>query len=443
MYNINDVLLIHVTSGGGPAIERLRNEILLQSLSKNKNGYFDFIRILTAFFSARTDIRRLIYAQQASEIILNTHDMSELIGIRSIVADLELKRIIAYKKHRDHTAHTLYLYILGIWLYDTIPSILKSFASNPKLQHYTEWYISEIFLLQWLFASLLHDVGYIFSELNENTTGDRAKIEKLYDFELFRSEVLKDHDHSDERVQKELFKIHNRFNELYGNNWPQKVSATNDPIEILKAISYMPWIADLGFKDKMHNVFRLFDTSNRNANYLESFAYSVSKSGYKNSVPTVDHAVASGLLLLQYSTYWYWLVNSTDKRNALFSNWGGYSVKNIPFIIEACRAVAYHNIKLKASEAKFNNVEDPILYLGILCDEICIWERFPASSDISEIWNQSNFLESPDIMLSSEPYFPEGFALFKIANANFDLNNITKNLDSKLIEWNEIVRFRT
>jgi hypothetical protein len=118
MYDINDVLLSHVISGGGPAISRLRNSILQVSLCKGKNNkYPDFIHLLESCFRARTDIRRLIYAQEVAEIILGTHDMQELTQVRKIVAELELRRIIEYKNHRDHTAHTLYLFLLGIWLY--------------------------------------------------------------------------------------------------------------------------------------------------------------------------------------------------------------------------------------------------------------------------------------------------------------------------------------
>ena len=35
--------------------------------------------------------------------------------VRDIVAQQELRRLIQYGKQQDHTAHTVYLYLVGIW----------------------------------------------------------------------------------------------------------------------------------------------------------------------------------------------------------------------------------------------------------------------------------------------------------------------------------------
>ena len=64
MNNINNVLLNHTISGGGPAITELKNSIDRHSANKkNKNLYNNFLLFLKSFFEARTDIRRIIYAQ--------------------------------------------------------------------------------------------------------------------------------------------------------------------------------------------------------------------------------------------------------------------------------------------------------------------------------------------------------------------------------------------
>ncbi len=99
MHDINDVLLSHVISGGGPAVRQLRNSLLWVSVFKGKNRYPDFIRLLELFFRARTDIRRLIYSQELAEMILGIHDMQDLTKVRRTVAELELSRIIEYKNH--------------------------------------------------------------------------------------------------------------------------------------------------------------------------------------------------------------------------------------------------------------------------------------------------------------------------------------------------------
>ena len=64
MNNINNVLLNHIISGGGPAITELKNSIDRHSANKkNKNLYNNFLLFLKSFSEARTDIRRIIYAQ--------------------------------------------------------------------------------------------------------------------------------------------------------------------------------------------------------------------------------------------------------------------------------------------------------------------------------------------------------------------------------------------
>jgi hypothetical protein len=145
MYNINDALLNHVTVGAGQAILQSKNSIYQHSFRNTSRWkYEDFISYLKIFFDARTDVRRLIYSQKIATIILESRNMKELTSIRKAVAKMELSRVITHK-HRDHTSHTLYLFLFGIWLYDTIPKIRESFTSkiNKQKKHvYHEWYVA-------------------------------------------------------------------------------------------------------------------------------------------------------------------------------------------------------------------------------------------------------------------------------------------------------------
>ncbi len=83
----------------------------------------------------------------------------------------------------------------------------------------------------------------------------------------------------------------------------------------------------------------------------------------------VDHAVASGIFLLQYATYWYWLMDVMKHKNIeIYRKLGGfgYSAKGVQQIVEACRAAAYHNIIINDEISKFRIEKDPLLFLGIL-----------------------------------------------------------------------------
>src|SRR5688500_9274860 len=88
--DINNVLLMHLSTAGGAAYE-LRND---------KPTVRD---AAMAFFAARTDIRRLDTAQTLAETILSRNDFHELNAIRDLVAKQELKRQIGYPHQRDHT----------------------------------------------------------------------------------------------------------------------------------------------------------------------------------------------------------------------------------------------------------------------------------------------------------------------------------------------------
>jgi hypothetical protein len=117
-----------------------------------------------------------------------------------------------------------------------------------------------------------------------------------------------------------------------------------------------------------------------------------------------------------------------------------YSNEGIVSIIEACRAAAYHNMELHGKDKKFNIHEDPVLFLGILCDELSTRDRFHASKNLSEIWSQRKILESSDIVLSLDPDISSSIAHFKILNCKFDINAITDALNKKLHDWDEIVK---
>src|SRR5262249_3203678 len=127
------------------------------------------------FFQTRTDIRRLTAAQEVAKEILLVHDHEDMIKIRDIVAKQELRRQIQYGKQQDHTAHTVYLYLLGLWLYDNLPQISTAFERKymitEDLNRNEKDMSSELcFLEHWSFASLLHDIGYAFHNLRDSDT---------------------------------------------------------------------------------------------------------------------------------------------------------------------------------------------------------------------------------------------------------------------------------
>jgi len=92
----------------------------------------------------------------------------------------------------------------------------------------------------------------------------------------------------------------------------------------------------------------------------------------------VDHAVASGLFLFRYSTFWFWIAKRSGFKGsfAVFKD-DGYPKGDV---VCACFAAGAHNIIGVHAQDIDPLVFDknPLLYLGVLCDELQKWDRFPA-----------------------------------------------------------------
>ena len=83
---------------------------------------------IEAFLGATTDSVRLVRASQVSRHILSEYDMAELEDLRSTVQASELLRVIPYARQTDHSAHTLYLYLLGIYLFFSCKTLRSGIA---------------------------------------------------------------------------------------------------------------------------------------------------------------------------------------------------------------------------------------------------------------------------------------------------------------------------
>src|SRR2546423_15515860 len=105
-FDVNETLLRHLATGGGAAY----------ALRDNTN--VTLTQLVAELFDARSDIRRLDKAQKVARTVLHVNDFADIMELRDIVAQQELRRLIDYAKQKDHTVHTVYLYLLGIWFFD-------------------------------------------------------------------------------------------------------------------------------------------------------------------------------------------------------------------------------------------------------------------------------------------------------------------------------------
>ena len=65
-------------------------------------------------------------------------------------------------KHRDHYSHSVYVFALGLAIYETNAAYRRSFREFYHLENRAENESANLFLEFWGLASLFHDIGYPF-----------------------------------------------------------------------------------------------------------------------------------------------------------------------------------------------------------------------------------------------------------------------------------------
>ena len=65
-------------------------------------------------------------------------------------------------KHRDHYSHSVYVFALGLAIYETNESYRRSFREFYHLENAKEHESANLFLEYWGLTSLFHDIGYPF-----------------------------------------------------------------------------------------------------------------------------------------------------------------------------------------------------------------------------------------------------------------------------------------
>ncbi|MFF2090804.1 hypothetical protein [Paenibacillus sp. NPDC058174] len=411
--NIHNLLLQHFESGGGAA-GYLRGRIP------------GFSTLLSGFFACRSDIDRIQKAEYLSERILSLTDFADMIPLRSEVATLEIKRMISYKKQTDHTAHTLYLYLLGVWVYDNVTEIRTALdvsinSSKPV----------KLFLFQWTFASLLHDVGYLFYDFD---SGANAGSWKIFDDMLSIKYLSSYTEELSDNGKSELNQAWNNFITTYD----LKEHASNlTSSQLIASLDHIPWLSDLlpGHQTGL----LAMELGEVLGPGLQSFAYDMANSGY-DGTPVVDHGIASGLMLLKYTSIWYWLSKHSEinypqlnaELNASFHYYPSILNKHV---ISACKAVAYHNLP----NVTYSLEQDPLLYLAVLCDELQIWDRFMSGEGHIDNWRTIDHCVAEKLkaeVIMNE--FSQPLLHLMTSKAHFE--KLVGSLDKRVSNWRKYVQ---
>ena len=243
-------------------------------------------------------------------------------------------------KHRDHYSHSVYVFALGLAIYETSEAYRRSFRDFYHLEDRKENEAANLFLEFWGLTSLFHDIGYPFELPFEQV---------LSYFEVDDKERGEDSIFLAYRSVESLTGLDaaasDRFKELYG----RRFSTTSELLafDIAKKLG-----RDYGFSEEY-----MLDVLNRKPTRPEDFGY------------YMDHAFFSAARLGQELIRILKPENLTEKH------------------VDALSAIMLHNSLYKFAVAFYKDKKPekrkaslrmelhPLAWLLMLCDELQCWDR--------------------------------------------------------------------
>jgi hypothetical protein len=436
------------------------------------------------FLTATMDEVRLSTSSRVALKVLHTIGIADAGKFREAVLRRELQGTIAYEKQRDHSSHTVYNYLLGWYFYlkcfPVREALQQAFKQrglpNSRIDPFEQEF--KYFGSVWLYASLLHDVGYMFegslSRMSFDNTSKQAAIGARVAKEYFNRTFWLDCDIELYSMRAELFKG------LRADLRPpsfEKIDTLSDIADELRTIGNLDLL--LTQVNKKCNIKVLQDHKPKLENFSGDafdiwFNYytqfnNADMCGRMRSVRTIfnqmidtglpdvgicllDHGVCGGLLQLSASTYYYRLYAEllASKPRPRFADrflfergwspafwWTG--------IVWGTAAVALHNIqqlgdkKAKKLDDKWPGKlalsDDPLAYLGIIVDIVQEWNRYSVFKSLD-----SEPIQGVEVELGSD----SGKVVLKFIELNSEkrAKKLRDNLDDALKDWGDVLEVR-
>lgn len=275
-------------------------------------------------------------------------------------------------KLRDHYTHSVYIFILGLAVYESNEKFRKLFHDNFFARN-KNYYDNEKddFFARWGIISLLHDIGYPFEIINEqikkyinflndfNDNSDKkflAKVE-IYDFDEFIKlpEIIPVED-----MCKDFMEEYKAFK----------------PKDLLNPLNLLAQ----NFHDSLG--IELSSINER----LKANIERMQKSGF------TDHGYFSALTICK----WYYFITQKSGLNpSYFFN----------LIVDSASAVLLHNYYphnlIKSLNFPVLSAKSHLMgYLLILCDEIQDWNRIPYGKNSKNVMSPMDY----DIDMDNENF---------------------------------------
>lgn len=387
------------------------------------------------FFKATLDEVRLHYAERFTRSILERFDLDDAMHFHEAVLSRELTGSMTYEKQRDHAAHTLNNYLLGWFFFSHCKKLRDAVgtAIGKRRKWEGEQSLHTRFGNVWVWASLLHDVGYLLEgnvqrvspEVQHASIVAGARVIQDYFDHRFWFEVSGGSlDLRDELCAKNP--AQDLVPRIDGSSIASvATSLSRIPVtkELQEAVAQALRADDKSLPEPLHSdAFRLwhqhfamYDTKEADATTQMTMANRVDSvrrwfegvlwDGYPaEGFRILDHGVCSGLILLQFSTFYFsvlekarqnkaspwsrkWFEDEQDRANVKPRFWWDS-------VVWGTGAAAVHNIVQVAlkyqDDAPAADVqthrypemkklaldEDPIAYLGLLVDLLQEWDRY-------------------------------------------------------------------
>ncbi len=435
-------------------------------------------RLVENILDVRGDQDRLVFAEQYAEHVLDITDMKDAMWFRRGVMLKENIPSTRYPRQRDHTIHTLHNYFLGWYLFINSPKVAKEFRKALLVRGIvskTDKSIIFKFGELWCFASLLHDIGYLFE-------GEIPKQKMAL---------------VDQGIREGMDWVSEYFHELFWKEWnlrgvderrnaralfefdgePTLDGGAGRIIHFLRDLGTLENVqaaivsetGDTGNLPKLSpDAFRVWELNYRSFGQpqmaerikgLEEALYSVSEDGIPGSaVRVLDHGICGGLLLLKFSTYWFRAFFALKKatpspgsveaelQDRMKSQVGWPSYRAAHWwrsVVWATAAVALHNVQQSPNfpgwKEKLELSEDPLAYLGVLVDVLQEWDRH-STRKVTAVESDERMINSNDVRIGHSAdgkiYIQYGCRDGKAAERQ---QKITAQLDMALADWDQIV----
>ena len=255
-----------------------------------------------------------------------------------LLSEFESNASSLLMKHRDHYSHSVYVFALGLAIYETNEAFRAAFCGFYGFSETEEHAAAAFFLEYWGLTALFHDIGYPFEIPFEQV---------LAYFEVNRKQ----------RGRGSLFLAYRDMHVLSDLGEPAKqlLSETfGRPFESVEALLAYGIEKRLGAAYNVSEAY-LLDTIRRKPTEPDTFGY------------YMDHAYFSATRLYQELVK----VRGTESLNAAH--------------LDALTAIMLHNSLFKFAIAFYKSDTKrkpplkaelhPLAYLLMLCDELQCWDR--------------------------------------------------------------------